>query len=186
MTARTKVGKPTKATKRTQPEAAKAEAVTTNGTTPAQPEADGSTTHTNGGFPIVAEPPRTSPKPPVEKDELGRFLPGNNGGPGRPPGSKNKLVEDFISDFHDAWQESGADALKKMVKDDPAAFVRAAVQLMPKDVLVEARGAGLVVIETPAAIKALLEAMPELINGKAVEALVGPAEEADHAIRPAC
>jgi hypothetical protein len=42
---------------------------------------------------------------------------------------------------------------------------------MPKDVLVEARGAGLLVVETPAAIKALLEALPELgvlpLNGSA-------------------
>jgi hypothetical protein len=110
-------------------------------------------------LPAIVEPPATSSKPPVEKDELGRFLPGNNGGPGRPLGSRNKLVEDFLTDFHDAWKASGAAALKKMVADEPAAFVRAAVQLMPKDVLVEARGAGLVVVETPAAIKALLEAL---------------------------
>lgn len=131
-----------------------------NGAMPDQQEANGSATHQNNGeLPTVVEP---SAKPPVEKDELGRFLPGNNGGPGRPLGSKNKLVEDFLADFHAAWQESGADALRRMVKDEPSAFVRAAVQLMPKDVLVEARGAGLVVVETPAAIRALLEALPDL------------------------
>ena len=67
-----------------------------------------------------------------------------------------------------------------MVKDEPSAFVRAAVQLMPKDVLVEARGAGLLVVETPAAIKALLEALPDLgvlINGSATVAIASDGEE---------
>jgi hypothetical protein len=35
--------------------------------------------------------------------------------------------------------------------------------------------AGLVVVETPAAIKALLEALPELVNGKVLDALPQPA-----------
>jgi hypothetical protein len=85
-------------------------------------------------------------KPPVERDEQGRFVPGNNGGPGRPPGSRNKLAEDFLTDFHDAWLEGGRDALRHMAENDQSGFVRAAIQLMPKDVLVDARGAGLVVI----------------------------------------
>ena len=90
-------------------------------------------------------------------------------------------MEDFISDFHDAWKENGAAALKKMVADEPAGFVRAAVQLMPKDVLVEARGAGLLVVETPAAIKALLEALPDLgvlpVNGSATVTITSNGEE---------
>jgi len=94
-------------------------------------------------------------KPPVEKDELGRFAPGNNGGPGRPLGAKNKLTEDFIEDFHAAWREGGKKALQHMVENDPVGFVRAAVQLMPKDVLVEARRAGLVVVKMSAEDMAL-------------------------------
>jgi hypothetical protein len=82
-----------------------------------------------------------------EKDpQTGRFLPGNNGGPGRPPGAKNKLVEDFLTDFHEAWVAHGRTALESMVEKEPSSFVRAAVQLMPKDVLVDARGVGLVVV----------------------------------------
>ena len=34
-----------------------------------------------------------------------------------------------------------------MVENDQSAFVRAAIQLMPKDVLVDARGAGLVIVK---------------------------------------
>jgi hypothetical protein len=68
-----------------------------------------------------------------------------------------------------------------MVKDEPSAFVQAAVQLMPKDVLVEARGAGLVVVETPAAIKALLDALPDLgvlpLNGSTTVTIASDGEE---------
>ena len=48
---------------------------------------------------------------------------------------------------------------------------------MPRDVLIEARGAGLVMVETAAAIRALLEALPDLgvlplINGPVIDAEV--------------
>ena len=81
-----------------------------------------------------------------EKDEIGRFVPGNNGGPGRPLGSKNKLTEDFLADFHEAWLNNGKAALQSMATGEPAQFVRAAVQLMPKDVLMDVRGTGLVIV----------------------------------------
>jgi hypothetical protein len=81
-----------------------------------------------------------------DRDELGRFVMGSNGGPGRPPGSRNKLTEDFIQDFHAAWRQHGATALEAMATGEPSTFVRAAVQLMPKDVLLDARGAGLIVV----------------------------------------
>ena len=102
-----------------------------------------------GGRPAKLGLPAVIPKdekPPVEKDEFGRFAPGNNGGYGRPPGAKNKLSEDFIEDFHEAWLEGGKKALKHMAENDPSGFVKCAAGLMPKDVLVEARGAGLLVV----------------------------------------
>lgn len=82
-----------------------------------------------------------------ERDPVtNRFLPGNNGGPGRPVGARNKLTEDFLRDFHQAWEEHGADALRRVAVSAPVDFVNAAVRLMPRDVLLEARGAGLVVV----------------------------------------
>ena len=134
-----------------------------------QPEANGCA-HQGSG--------EAEAKPPA-RDERGRFLAGHTAG-GRPLGSRNKLTEDFVADFHDAWLESGPAALRHMVKNDPSAFVRAAVQLMPKDVLVEARGAGLVLVETPAAIRALLEALPDLgvlpLTGPVIDAEASDAE----------
>jgi hypothetical protein len=86
-------------------------------------------------------------RPPIPThDENGRFLPGNNLGQGRPVGSRNKLTEDFLADFHSAWQTHGKTALDTMAREEPAQFVRAAVQLMPKDVLMDVRGTGLVVV----------------------------------------
>jgi hypothetical protein len=34
-----------------------------------------------------------------QRDQGGRFSPGNNGGPGRPKGSLEKLSEAFLADF---------------------------------------------------------------------------------------
>jgi hypothetical protein len=42
-------------------------------------------------------------KPKPEQDEKGRFVPGNNGGGGRPIGSRNQLGEAFIVDLYADW-----------------------------------------------------------------------------------
>jgi len=53
---------------------------------------------------------------------------------GRPKGSRSKLAEDFVADFYDAWKRKGRTALDQMAEEDPSGFVRAAVQLMPRQV----------------------------------------------------
>jgi hypothetical protein len=85
-------------------------------------------------------------KGPMEHRPNGQFAPGNRGG-GRPLGAKSKFAESFIENFHEAWLDGGKQALKHMAKHNPTEFVRAACALMPKDVLVDARGAGLVVVK---------------------------------------
>jgi hypothetical protein len=93
------------------------------------------------------EPKKRERKPPkstaLTRVEDGKVEPA---GP-RIPGVKKKFADSFIADFHEAWLEGGAKALKEMMKRDPSGFVRAATLLMPKDVLVDARGAGLVVVK---------------------------------------
>jgi hypothetical protein len=69
----------------------------------------------------------------TERDTKGRFLAGNNGG-GRPKGSRNKLGEQFISDVRDAWERHGVEVLDRVAKEQPDAFLRAMVALMPKDI----------------------------------------------------
>jgi len=64
--------------------------------------------------------------------KTGRFLTGSNGGPGRKVGSRNRLGEAFISDLHDEWQKSGAEALRRVARDDPVNFVKVTASLLPR------------------------------------------------------
>ena len=64
---------------------------------------------------------------------MSKFQSGNQGGPGRPKGSKNKISEDFLKSFSKVWQEHGDEALQQMVKERPADFVKVAASLIPRD-----------------------------------------------------
>ncbi len=57
------------------------------------------------------------------RDERGRYLKGIAGGPGRPPGSRNRLTEDFIGDVHSAWMERGREAIDRVIDERPEAFL---------------------------------------------------------------
>ena len=57
------------------------------------------------------------------RDERGRYLKGVAGGPGRPPGSRNRLTEDFLGDVHVAWLERGREAIDRVIDERPEAFL---------------------------------------------------------------
>jgi hypothetical protein len=57
------------------------------------------------------------------RDERGRYLKGIAGGPGRPPGSRNRLTEDFLGDLHAAWLERGREAIDRVIDERPEAFL---------------------------------------------------------------
>ena len=87
----------------------------------------------------MAERKRT--KAPAADNTVGKlsnlkpFEPGVSGNPyGRPKGARNKLGEAFIQDMYEAWQACGANVIADVVKDDPAAFLRAMVTILPKEV----------------------------------------------------
>lgn len=61
-----------------------------------------------------------------------QFKPGNSLG-GRPKGSRNKLGEAFLKDFLDVWEKEGKQALLDTRQKDPAAFIKAAVAILPKE-----------------------------------------------------
>jgi len=73
--------------------------------------------------------------------------PGNpnmiKGGPslnprGKAAGNRDKLCKDLLADMADAWSLYGIRALKEMPQTEPAAFVKAYVGLLPKEVKVDA------------------------------------------------
>jgi hypothetical protein len=63
--------------------------------------------------------------------ETGRFVSGNNGGPGRQRGSRNKLSEAFLADVYESWEKHGAETLERMARDDPSGFVRVVANILP-------------------------------------------------------
>jgi len=68
----------------------------------------------------------------MQKDELGRFVTGNNGG-GRPKGSRNKLSEDFVAKLYDDFTAHGEAAIKKCREDSPETYVKVIAGLLPKE-----------------------------------------------------
>ncbi len=64
-----------------------------------------------------------------------RFKPGQSGNPaGKPKGARHKLQEDFLRDVQEAWETRGSEAIKGMIAEKPADFVKMVAGLMPKDI----------------------------------------------------
>ena len=60
---------------------------------------------------------------------------GESGNPsGRPRGSRSKLSESFLCDFHAVWEEEGLQAIRWCARNDPSTFVRVAASLLPHDI----------------------------------------------------
>lgn len=53
---------------------------------------------------------------------------------GRPPGSRNKLSEDFISALSSDFDEHGVQAIKDVRENYPQTYVKVVADLVPKDV----------------------------------------------------
>lgn len=101
------------------------------------------TTKTKKPATVKLHPPK-DPKPKRATAHLmPAWRPGQSGNPaGRPPGSRNKLVESFVSDLQEKWRTSGPTILDRLEINEPAKLVEAISRLAPKDVAVtlEQRG----------------------------------------------
>jgi hypothetical protein len=64
-----------------------------------------------------------------------RWPPGQSGNPaGKPPGTRTAFSQGFIRDFALVWAEEGLDAVRKVAKKSPEAFVAIAARICPNDV----------------------------------------------------
>jgi hypothetical protein len=69
-----------------------------------------------------------------EKDERnGRFLPGNNGGTGRPKGARNKLGEAFLDALHEDFNEHGQAAIVQVRTEKPDQYLKVIASILPRD-----------------------------------------------------
>jgi hypothetical protein len=72
---------------------------------------------------------------PTTRDDKGRFLAGNTGGPGRKPGSRNKLGEAFVQALADDFAEHGVAAVEKVRQSDPSTYLKIIGNTLPREVL---------------------------------------------------
>jgi len=73
--------------------------------------------------------------PPAKDPANGRFIPGNSGGPGKPKGCRNKLGEAFVQALHEHFQEHGVEAIERVCREEPGAYLRVIAQVVPKDLI---------------------------------------------------
>lgn len=66
------------------------------------------------------------------------FKPGQSGNPaGRPRGSRNRLSDAFLSSLADDFEAKGSDVLVAVRESDPAAYLRVAASVLPKQSQIE-------------------------------------------------
>ena len=64
-----------------------------------------------------------------------RWPPGQSGNPaGKPPGTRTAFSQGFIRDFALVWAEEGLEAVLKVAKKSPEAFVAIAARICPNDI----------------------------------------------------
>jgi hypothetical protein len=72
------------------------------------------------------------------RNDKGQFLKGYCGNrAGRPRGSRNKIGETFLSELYADWIENGAAAIEDVRIHQPAAYLKVAAWLVPKQLEVE-------------------------------------------------
>jgi hypothetical protein len=100
------------------------------------------------------------------------FMPGCAPGPGRPPGSRNRLSEDLLSTLAADFEQHGAAVVKQTREQDPVAYLRIVAALVPREDRLEITKIDFNEMtdgELAAAIAADTEAIARLENAGAAE-----------------
>lgn len=72
-----------------------------------------------------------------QRDNKGRFLPGNSGNGGRPKGARNRLTSLVLTALVEDFAEHGADAVAKLREKDPAAYLDTVINLIPRPLILQ-------------------------------------------------
>jgi hypothetical protein len=62
-----------------------------------------------------------------------RFLPNNDGGSGRPIGSRNRLTSKFLYELAQDFEEYGASAIKICRVEQPVRYLQIVASIVPKE-----------------------------------------------------
>lgn len=68
------------------------------------------------------------------QDERGRFVAGNSGNGGRPPGARAKLGEAFIAAIYLDFQAHGAETIIKVRDEKPDQYLKVVASILPKEI----------------------------------------------------
>ena len=71
------------------------------------------------------------------------FKPSQSGNPrGRPKGARNKLGEEFLAELYNDFEANGKAAIERVREEDPAAYLRVIVSVLPKELKIDRRPLG--------------------------------------------
>lgn len=70
---------------------------------------------------------------PEQPKNDGKFKVGHPGGPGRKPGSRNKLGEAFVTAMLDNFQKYGIETIETVRVTEPAVYIKTIAQILPKE-----------------------------------------------------
>jgi len=69
----------------------------------------------------------------LSRDTRGRFQTGGKPGPGRPPGSRNRLAENFIAALSADWAKNGVAVIGRVRKSNPSVYLKIIAGIIPRD-----------------------------------------------------
>ena len=113
----------------------------------------------------------------------GKFAPGVSGNPGGSPEAMRRVVNKaFLQDMRKAWDKHGMKALEKCAKNQPAAFCKMYVLLVPREMKVE-HSPGVASL-TDEQIETAIAAIREMLDQRAAE--LGSPQVIEGTAEPVC